>query len=122
LRRADLDPGDAPPGTLVDDTPEDDEWLEAKSLAATTEAHELIDPALSSERLLFRLFNERGVRVFEPKTLADACRCSAERIDEMLQNFSAEERGAMIGDDGMIGVTCEFCSTKRVFDPADYAE
>ena len=26
----------------------------------------------------------------------------------------------MVGDDGMIGVTCEFCSTKRVFDPADY--
>ena len=78
-------------------------------------------PGLSSERLLFRLFNERGVRVFEPKTLADVCRCSAERIDAMLQSFSAEERNAMIGDDGMIGVTCEFCSTKRVFDPADYA-
>ncbi len=122
LRRADLDPGDAPPGTPVDDTPEDDEWVEAKSRAATTEDHELIDPALSSERLLFRLFNERGVKVFAPKTLADACRCSAERIDAMLQNFSAEERRAMIGDDGMIGVTCEFCSTKRIFDPADYAE
>ena len=24
----------------------------------------------------------------------------------------------MVGDDGMIGVTCEFCSVKRVFDPA----
>ena len=101
-------------------SPEDDDWIEAKSRAATTEDHELIDPALSSERLLFRLFNERGVRVFEPKALADACRCSAERIDAMLQSFSAEERSAMVGDDGMIGVTCEFCSTKRVFDPADY--
>ena len=116
LRRADLDPGDAPPGAALDETPEDDEWVEAKSRAATTEDHELIDPALSSERLLFRLFNERGVKVFEPKTLADACRCSAERIDEMLQSFSAEERSAMVGDDGMIGVTCEFCSTKRIFD------
>ena len=27
----------------------------------------------------------------------------------------------MVGDDGMIGVTCEFCSIKRIFDPADYA-
>ncbi len=40
----------------------------------------------------------------------------------MLRSFSAEERAAMIGDDGMIGVTCEFCSTKRVFNPADYGE
>ena len=103
-------------------SPEDDAWVEAKTRAATTEDHELIDPALSSERLLFRLFNERGVRVFEPTGLRDACRCSAERIDAMLQNFSAEERRAMIGDDGKIGVTCEFCSTKRVFDPADYPD
>jgi molecular chaperone Hsp33 len=120
-RQADFDPGDAPEGTTLDATPDDDEWVEAKTLAATTEDHELIDPALSSERLLYRLFNERGVRVFEPTSLRDACRCSAERIDAMLRNFSDEERTAMIGDDGMIGVTCEFCSTKRIFDPADYA-
>ena len=119
-RQADLHPGDAPPGATIDTVEEDDDWIEAKSRAATTEDHELIDPALSSERLLFRLFNERGVRVFQPQELADVCRCSAERIDSMLQSFSAEERSAMVGDDGMIGVTCEFCSTKRVFDPADY--
>jgi molecular chaperone Hsp33 len=94
--------------------------VEAKSRAATTEDHELIDPTLSSERLLFRLFNDRGVRVSEAAALQEACRCSAEKIDSMLQSFSAEERRAMIGDDGMIGVTCEFCSVKRVFDPVDY--
>jgi molecular chaperone Hsp33 len=120
-RRADFHPGDAPEGVAPDNPPEDDEWVEAKARAATTEDHELIDPTLSSERLLFRLFNERGVRVFKPRPLNDACRCSAEGIDAMLQSFSPEERAAMIGDDGMIGVTCEFCSTKRVFDPADYA-
>ena len=82
----------------------------------------MIDPTLSSERLLYRLFHERGVRVFEPGVLRDACRCSTERIDAMLHSFSAAERADMVGDDGMIGVTCEFCSTKRIFDPADYQE
>jgi molecular chaperone Hsp33 len=119
-RQADLDPGDAPPGALRDSVAEDDHWTEAKALAATTEDHELIDPTLSSERLLYRLFHERGVRVFEPGLLHDSCRCSSERIDAMLHSFSAAERADMIGDDGMIGVTCEFCSTKRVFDPKDY--
>jgi molecular chaperone Hsp33 len=38
----------------------------------------------------------------------------------MLRSFSAEERRDMVGDDGKIGVTCEFCSVKRVFEPADY--
>ena len=99
---------------------EDDAWTEAKTRAATTEAHELIDPTLSGERLLFRLFNERGVRVYAPTPLAAVCRCSAEGVDAMLRSFPVEEVREMVGDDGMIGVTCEFCSTKRVFDPADY--
>jgi molecular chaperone Hsp33 len=119
-RRADFHPGDAPEGAAPEASPEDDEWVEAKARAATTEDHELIDPTLSSERLLFRLFNERGVRVGEATPLSDTCRCSAERIDAMLQSFSPEERRAMVGDDGVIGVTCEFCSTKRIFNPADY--
>jgi molecular chaperone Hsp33 len=119
-RHVDFDPGDGPPGFTKEASPEDDEWIEAKSRAATTEDHELIDPTLSSERLLFRLFNERGVRVSDPTPLKEACRCSAEKIDAMLQSFSAEERASMVGDDGQIGVTCEFCSVKRVFDPADY--
>lgn len=121
-RQADLDPGDAPPGAARDVVAEDDQWTEAKALALTTEDHELIDPTLSSERLLYRLFHERGVRVFEPGVLRDVCRCSTERIDAMLHSFSAAERADMVGDDGMIGVTCEFCSTKRIFDPADYED
>ena len=117
---ADFDPGDAPEGVEPDRIVEDDAWTEAKARAATTEAHELIDPTLSGERLLFRLFNERGVRVYEPTPLAAVCRCSAEGVDAMLRSFPPHEVREMVGDDGMIGVTCEFCSTKRVFDPADY--
>jgi molecular chaperone Hsp33 len=119
-RRADFHPGDAPEGTALHSVDEDDAWTEAQALSATTEAHELIDPTLSSERLLYRLFNERGVRVFEPTPLACVCRCSAEGVDAMLRSFPPEEIRHMIGDDGMIGVTCEFCSVKRVFDPSDY--
>ena len=119
-RRADFPPGDAPDGTEPHRVDEDDAWTEAQALSVTTEAHELIDPTLSAERLLYRLFNERGVRVFEPTALSAACRCSAEGVDAMLRSFPPEEVRHMVGDDGMIGVTCEFCSAKRVFDPADY--
>ncbi len=120
-RRGDLDPGDAPSGATVGpDAGEDDSWVEAKALAATLEDHELVDPTLTSERLLYRLFHERGVRVFSPQDLRAACRCSRERVAAMLRSFSAQERADMIGDDGKIGVTCEFCSTFRSFDPAEF--
>ena len=118
-RQVDLDPGDAPEG-FVRAAPDDDSWSEAKALAGTAEDHELVDPTLSSERLLFRLFHERGVTVFEPQALRDACRCSRERIAGMLRSFSRTERHDMIGPDGRIGVTCEFCGVHRDFDPADF--
>jgi molecular chaperone Hsp33 len=119
-RQADLDPGDAPEGSARDVVAEDEAWTETRALVGTVEDHELIDPTLSSERLLYRLFHERGVRVFAQGALREACRCSTERIEAMLRSFSAEERRDMVGDDGKIGVTCEFCSTKRVFDPAEF--
>ncbi len=119
-RQADLDPGDAPPSVMPEPLNEDDAWTEAKALAGTIEDHELVDPTLSSERLLYRLFHERGVTVFDPHDLRDACRCSRQRIAAMLTSFSASERHDMIGVDGRIGVTCEFCGTHRDFDPADF--
>ena len=71
-RVADLDPGDAPEGTVPHAVPEDDAWVEGRSLVETVEDVELIDPALSSERLLYRLFHERGVRVFRTRRSARA--------------------------------------------------
>ncbi len=119
-RRIDLDPGDVPEGTSFEPAQGDDAWTEAKAIAATVEDHELVDPTLSSERLLYRLFHQPGVKVFAPKTVRDACRCSDDGVKAMLRGFSAEDRGEMVGDDGRIGVTCEFCSTFRAFDPKDF--
>lgn len=124
LRAADLHPGDAPEGheILAGDHPDgisDDAWAEARSLTETIEDHELLDPLLESERLLYRLFHERGARVFEPVVVHEACRCSRERVLGMLRGFSAEDRRAMVADDGTLGVTCEFCSRRYVFDPAE---
>src|SRR5437870_2335168 len=53
-RVPDLHPGDAPEGMTPHVVPEDDAWVEGRSLVETIEDVELIDPALSSERLLYR--------------------------------------------------------------------
>ena len=117
----DLAPGDAPSGETAQDAREDaDAWTEGLALAATLEDHELVDPSLSAERLLFRLFHERGVKVFAERELAAFCRCSDARVENLLRSFSKEERGDMIGDDGRIGVTCEFCGALRSYDPASF--
>ncbi|MGL5115451.1 MAG: Hsp33 family molecular chaperone [Beijerinckiaceae bacterium] len=119
MRQGDLDPGDAPEDARHDEFTEDDAWLEAKALVETVEDHELLDPTLSAERLLYRLFHERGVRLFAGQDLVESCRCSQERILTMLRRFTPGQRAEMKGDDGQIGVTCEFCSTRYHIAPAD---
>ena len=122
MRQPDLDPGDIPEGHASGAAPapgEDDAWIEARALVDTVEDHELIDPEVASERLLYRLFHERGVRVFEPQGVHESCRCSRERIMAMMRNFSPTDRRDMVGDNGRIGITCEFCSRVYDLDPAE---
>ncbi len=121
MRGPDLDPGDAPEGMRPDNQLEDDAWVEGRSLVATVEDLELIDPAMSSERLVYRLFHERGVRVFNDMHLRSQCSCSRQSVTAMLRSFPQDERDHMV-ENGVISVTCEFCNSKYVFEPAEVAD
>jgi molecular chaperone Hsp33 len=92
-------------------------WLHAQAVFETLGEDELIDPLLAGERLLYRLFHEQGVRVFEPKPLTGFCRCSEEKILGMLRTFPPEERAQMVEADGQIRVTCEYCSRVYALEP-----
>src|SRR3954467_11436173 len=117
-RQADLHPGDAPEGTAAHTVAQDDAWVEGQSLIATVEDIELIDPDLSGERLLYRLFHERGVRVFSPLHVIAKCSCSREAVAKMLKSFAPNERAGMVKD-GKVEVTCEFCSSVYEFTPQE---
>ncbi|MBV9459790.1 MAG: Hsp33 family molecular chaperone [Bradyrhizobium sp.] len=117
-RQADLHPGDAPEGTELHTVAEDDAWVEGQSLIRTVEDLELIDPDLSGERLLYRLFHERGVRVFKPLALQARCSCSREAVSSMLKSFEPKDRAEMVKD-GKVVVTCEFCSSVYQFTPQE---
>lgn len=93
----------------------DDAWTRTRMLAATVEDHELLDPTLAPERLLYRLFHEEGVRVYESHGMSMRCRCSRERIERMLRMFSPVDVEEMREPDGSITVTCEFCATTHAF-------
>lgn len=120
-RQADLDPGDVPQGYVTNDAPEDDAWTEGRSLIATVEDVELIDPKVSAERLLYRLFHERGVRVFRTRTLDAECSCSRDKVANMLKSFPQDDRDHMV-ENGKITVTCEFCNSSYVFDPGEVGD
>jgi molecular chaperone Hsp33 len=119
-RVADIHPGDAPLGTEPHQVAEDDAWSQGRALVETVEDLELIDPDLSSERLVFRLFHEPGVRVFNSVDVRAQCSCSRERVESMLKSFSQDDRDHMV-EHGVISVTCEFCSSHYKFAPDEVA-
>ena len=121
LPRVDLPGGDAPNGTAADpvETAEDDSWREAQLLVETVEDHELLDSDVPVERLLFRLFHERGVRVYDTTPLRDECSCNRGRIENVLRSFNAEAIEESVEDD-RITVKCEFCGEAYDFDPEQF--
>ncbi|WP_323034054.1 Hsp33 family molecular chaperone HslO [Paracoccus sp. (in: a-proteobacteria)] len=76
--------GDGEP-EAADHIEHDDDWTEARAMLATVDDLELADPDLGPERLLFRLYHETGVRVFQPLPMVDALHLlQADRIEAML--------------------------------------
>ena len=106
-------------GGIVSPKRFEEDWTRAKSLAETVEDHELLDPTLAPARLLYRLFHEEQVRVYRAIELTTYCRCSRERVGEMLQRFSGDELKGMVVD-GRLWVNCEFCNARYDFDPTDF--
>ncbi|MFN3624456.1 MAG: Hsp33 family molecular chaperone [Hyphomicrobium sp.] len=95
----------------------DDDWERTRILASTVEDHELLDPMLAPERLLYRLFHEEGVRAFRAAPIEAFCRCSRERVHAFLKSFGAADLADMREPDGSISVTCEFCTKTYRFAP-----
>ncbi len=100
---------------------EEEDWTRAKALAETVEDHELLDPMLPPDRLLYRLFHEEQVRAYRAIPLETYCSCSRGRVEDLLKRFSAEDLADMVVD-GEVWVTCEFCNSRYHFDPASFAD
>ncbi|OCP24685.1 MULTISPECIES: Hsp33 family molecular chaperone [unclassified Ensifer] len=118
MRQPDLSGGDSDSDDNEHLFDEDDLWAEAKVMVETIDADELTDPMVGTERLLYRLFHERGVRVYQPQAVYDRCSCSREKIRSVLTGLHADDIESTI-EDGLIKVTCEFCSTTYRFEAGE---
>lgn len=98
----------------------DDDWRTSAILMASARNDEMISTEISAEQVLFRLFHEDGVRVFDRVELEVFCQCSREKIGGVLDTFGLEELQDMVVD-GAISVTCHFCNKSYVFDPPSKA-
>lgn len=87
------------------------EWEHVAVLAGSTRPEELVDPDLSLEALVWRLFHDESeVRVETGRLLQRGCRCSIAHYESVLARFPEAERIDMRNDAGLIEVDCAFCS------------
>lgn len=97
---------------------DDDAWNRVAHLTATLGSAEML--ATAPEQLLYRLFHEESVRLFEPRPLAFGCTCSRERVSAMLRSLGRDEvEAALAARHGEIEVICEFCAQRYHFDRID---
>lgn len=97
----------------------EEDWNTAQHLFATLEDHELADPELGPEQVLYRLFHEGGVRLAEPGPLADFCPCDRARLAALLKRFTTQELADLVEPDGAVHAKCQFCARLYVIAPEE---
>ncbi|NVJ97953.1 MAG: Hsp33 family molecular chaperone HslO [Alphaproteobacteria bacterium] len=95
---------------------QEEEWNRASVLMHSVKTEELLDPQLTLDSLLYRLYNEDGVRVFDSVNVKHECRCGRERLLTVISQFSEEDVDHMTVD-GKISVNCQFCNKTYDFTP-----
>lgn len=96
----------------------EEQWNRASVLMHSVKTEELLDPQLTLDALLFRLFNEDGVRVFDQVGVEKGCRCGRERLLGVISQFSDDDVEHMTVD-GKISVNCQFCNKTYDFTPEE---
>jgi molecular chaperone Hsp33 len=94
-----------------------EQWHQACSLAATVKDEELTE--LKSEHLLYRLYHEDPVRLFEPSGIRFHCTCSRERTRNALSLIDPREVTELLEELGSIAMECEFCNQEYRFQRSD---
>jgi len=92
-------------------------WMKADLAMETLTPEQLL--ADDIEQRLLRLFGDDEVRVFSGHDVVFECRCSRERVANVLRSLGQEEVRSVIAEQGSVTVTCEFCQKPYKFDPID---
>lgn len=93
-----------------------DDWTRAVMLLDTCTDGEMLSPVLHSADVLYRLFNEDGVRIYTPSHLRFKCRCSRQRVEDILRTIPRAELEDICEKEGHVSIKCEFCSEEYIFN------
>ncbi|MBL7481775.1 Hsp33 family molecular chaperone HslO [Legionella bononiensis] len=94
-------------------------WEYAVQLGQTVSEEELL--TLDNPTLLYRLYNETELRLFETRPTRFQCRCNKEKMKQVITTLGKEDAEALLQEQGVIEISCDFCNQKYTFDSIDIA-
>ncbi len=109
-----------PAQNSFDEESNDEVWQNSLNFLSTLGKEEFLSTNLTSEEILYRLFNELEITVYDEIIIQDQCRCSEEKIKFAIKNLSKQELRDIVDENGKVKVVCEFCKTERIFPSKIY--
>ena len=98
---------------------EEENWRRCSAFVESLTDEELVGVDATADKVLFNLFHEEGVRLYDPQPLVDECRCDTSRIRSSLSQMPEDDL-KYSATDGVIEITCDFCQEKRQFDVDEF--
>ncbi len=96
-----------------------DEFNHLATLTDTIKTEELL--GLPANDVLWRLYHQEEVTLFDPQNVVFKCTCSRERCGEVLRTLPEEEVDQILQEDGNIDMHCDYCGNHYVYDAVDIA-
>ncbi len=109
-------------GIMIQKLPGDDEpWNDAQAYFATIRDDELLDPNLSLEDLLYSLYHEVGVTIYDYTPIVNKCRCSKDKAERVLLSIGSKDAFKLLTDN-KLEINCQFCNKSQIFTEKDLEE
>lgn len=96
-----------------------DEFNHLATLTETIKTEELL--GLPANDVLWRVYHQEEVTLFEPQNVSFKCTCSRERCGDVLRTLPDEEVDQILQEDGNIDMHCDYCGNHYVYDAVDIA-
>lgn len=96
-----------------------DDFNHLATLTETIKTEELL--SLSANEVLWRLYHQEEVTVYDPQDVVFKCTCSRERCGDVLKTLPQSEVDEILAEDGEIDMHCDYCGSHYVYDAVDIA-
>jgi len=121
IRTGEVDGKAAAGGMLLQVLPAQDAQIDdfnhLATLTETIKAEELL--TLPANDVLWRLYHEEDVTLYDPQSVVFTCSCSRERCAAAIRTLPDEEIDSILAEDNEIDMNCDYCGSHYVFDAMD---